>query len=94
MRDQPELPRYRSHKIVEAVKIASVEIHRDKSATIYPAEPGFKPFRTREGWADRFGDDTDDPGYFVLYPDGYTSWSPTKAFEEGYTRIGGDPAAS
>jgi len=27
----------------------------------------------------------DDLGYYVLYPDGYVSWSPTKAFEEGYT---------
>lgn len=25
--------------------------------------------------------------YFVLYTDNYQSWSPAKAFEEGYTRI-------
>jgi hypothetical protein len=24
-------------------------------------------------------------GYYVRYPDGYESWSPAKAFEEGYT---------
>jgi hypothetical protein len=28
-------------------------------------------------------------GYFVLYADGYESYSPAKAFEEGYTRISG-----
>ena len=26
-------------------------------------------------------------GYYVLYKDGFASWSPAKAFEEGYTRI-------
>lgn len=31
--------------------------------------------------------DGSDFGYFVLYEDGYHSWSPTKAFEEGYTEI-------
>lgn len=25
--------------------------------------------------------------YVVVYDDGYTSWSPAKAFESGYTRI-------
>jgi hypothetical protein len=25
-------------------------------------------------------------GYFVVYTDGYESYSPAKAFEEGYTR--------
>jgi len=28
-----------------------------------------------------------DMGYLVIYSDGYMSWSPTKAFEEGNTRI-------
>lgn len=26
-------------------------------------------------------------GYYVLYEDGYESWSPAKAFEEGYDKI-------
>lgn len=25
--------------------------------------------------------------YIVIYEDGYKSWSPAKAFEEGYTRV-------
>lgn len=25
-------------------------------------------------------------GYFVVYEDGYTSYSPAKAFEDGYTK--------
>ena len=26
-------------------------------------------------------------GYYVVYDDGYKSYSPAKAFEEGYVRI-------
>jgi hypothetical protein len=26
----------------------------------------------------------DEPGYLVIYPDGYKSWSPKKVFEEAY----------
>lgn len=87
MSEQREMPKYQSHKVVYALKIAGVEIHRDKSATIAPADEGFAVFRTRQGWADRFGDGTDDPGYYVVYPDGFTSWSPTETFEDGYTRL-------
>ena len=29
-------------------------------------------------------DREDEPGYLVQYPDGYTSWSPAKTFEEAY----------
>jgi len=32
-------------------------------------------------------------GYYVLYEDGYESWSPAKAFEEGNTRIAGADTA-
>lgn len=32
-------------------------------------------------------------GYFVRYKDGYTSWSPASAFEEGYTELKHDNAS-
>lgn len=81
------MPRYRSHKIVSALRIAAIEIHADKSATIAPSEAGYEPFRTAPGWADRFRGDESDLGYYVFYSDGYASWSPEKAFLDGYTRI-------
>ena len=31
------------------------------------------------------GDDA--PGYIVMYPDGYTSWSPKRVFEEAYREV-------
>ena len=30
-------------------------------------------------------------GYYVRYPDGYESWSPAEAFEDGYTLVEDDP---
>ena len=35
------------------------------------------------------GDNPPRPGYKVVYPDGYTSWSPKEVFEEAYRPISG-----
>lgn len=87
------LPEYQSHKKVKAAKIAAIEIHHDMSATITPEDRELKIFRTPSGWADRFEDrgGDNDLGYFVMYEDGYTSWSPTEAFEQGYTKADNIP---
>lgn len=84
-----ELPRYRCHKEVWALKIEAIEINQDKSATIAPTDHRFARFTTKPGWAERWKGSENDLGYYVVYDDGFASWSPTKAFEEGYTRIGG-----
>lgn len=82
-----QLPRYQSHKKVWALKIAALEIHEDGSATIAPEDHRYAPFKTRPGWAERFTGNEGDRGYFVQYEGGFTSWSPTEAFESGYSRI-------
>lgn len=38
-------------------------------------------------WADGFEPDLPDLGVFVIYEDGFTSWSPSKAFDGGYDLI-------
>lgn len=82
------LPRYRCHKEVHALKVAKIEFTQsDGTARITPADHLFAAFDTRPEYVDRYKGGDDDPGYFVVYGDGYQSWSPTKAFEEGYTRI-------
>jgi hypothetical protein len=43
-------------------------------------------FKTRAGWAARWSGQN-DKGYYVLCEDGFDSWSPTKTFEDGYTKI-------
>jgi len=51
------------------------------------AEPMMKQDAQNEGLLrDEF--DVDQPGYKVVYSGGYESWSPKKAFEDGYTLKG------
>lgn len=86
MNAEAEMPRYRSHKTVWALKIAAIEFRENGSAKIAPQDKGYAPFETKPGYRERFKGDEDNTGYYVVYADGYESWSPQKAFEEGYTR--------
>ncbi len=83
---QRELPKYQSHKIVHALKIKKLEKPPPSGDCIFlPEEEGYdwkflsaeymKKHKPQVG------------GYYVVYDDGYQSWSPAKAFEEGYTKI-------
>lgn len=84
------LARYKCHKVVEAAKIAAIEFVSNGIAMIAP-NGGGDVITTQTPYRERFKGvlhgDTDDLGYYVRYSDGYESWSPTKAFEEGYTKI-------
>jgi hypothetical protein len=87
MSDGAELPRYRSHKEVWALKIAAIEFDKGKDggATITPAEPGYVAFKVDHNYVYRH--EPKVGGYYVVYADGYKSWSPAEAFEDGYVRI-------
>lgn len=52
---------------------------------ITPAEEGFAPFKVDNAYFMKHRPQVG--GYYVVYDDGYKSFSPAKAFEEGYTRI-------
>jgi len=56
-----------------------------------PATRGdFKATKCIEaGWEFIPEDNDEDPGYMVIYPDGYVSWSPEKVFEEAYRPTAG-----
>ena len=41
-------------------------------------------YNARKGWPMPSNEVASEEGYFVEYPDGYTSWSPKKVFEEAY----------
>lgn len=115
-----QMPKYKCHKEVWALKIAEVrpipftpqptiaELERllnasepipesvrmtpsgevvNGGALIVPAEEGFAPFEVNQEYMTRHRPSVG--GYFVVYADGYKSYSPAKAFEEGYTRITG-----
>jgi len=88
-----DLPRYKSHKEVHAMKIGAIEFAHDGSADIAPAaiHVACGNVATDKDYRQKYkGELHGDPeklGYYVLYEDGYESWSPTKAFEEGYTLV-------
>ncbi len=95
---QIELPKYKCHKVVHALKIAGVVDHTmAKDPDVEPggiltfADHRFARIVVDAAWMERFQNTAGregDLGYYVVYADGYKSWSPTKAFEEGYTLIG------
>jgi hypothetical protein len=88
-----ELPKYRCHKEVWALKIKAIvfdciaakEENRetDGSAMIIPEESGFAPFKVDHAYVHKHKPQVG--GYFVEYKGGYKSFSPADAFESGYT---------
>lgn len=86
-----EMPRYKSHKIVHALKIAAIKRdgegenrESDGSAMITPVEEGYAAFKVDHAYMRKHNPQVG--GYYVVYPDGYKSWSPAEAFEGGYTK--------
>ena len=92
---QREMPRYQCHKKVWALKIKSISFDRDVakkegretdgSATITPADLGFAQFKVDFDFVVKHKPQAG--GYYVVYEDGYKSFSPAEAFESGYTLI-------
>ena len=86
-----DLPCYLSHKRVWAIKIKTVVYATLQgtditgTAEITPEDSKFPPFRVNADYVKKHQPKAG--GYFVLYEDGYASWSPAQAFESGYTRI-------
>lgn len=77
-----ELPQWRCHKIVGAAKIVAID-HGSRLDLMPHGVVEVGPMWIREKHA-VVG------GYYVQYDDGYASFSPAKAFEEGYAPIPAD----
>jgi hypothetical protein len=69
---------------VWALKILVVKEHANRSATLTPAEGGYAPFEVDASYMLKH--DPRPGGYYVVYEDGYKSFSPADAFEKGYTK--------
>jgi hypothetical protein len=92
MTDTMEMPRYQCHKRVWALKIKGVvydQPPRDGepqgNVTLIPEEDGYSPVTVDAAWAEKHRPQAG--GYFVVYDDGYKSYSPANAFESGYTLL-------
>lgn len=81
-----ELPRWKCHKEVHAFRIIGINFPTEQDGgnvkisgnglEVEVTADYMKKHRPQIG------------GYYVLYEDGYHSFSPAAAFESGYTRIG------
>lgn len=84
-----EMPRYECHKRVYALKIKEIIRIPSGNATvthiIVPADLGYASFAVPLEYIGKHSPQVG--GYYVVYDDGYTSYSPAKAFEDGYTRV-------
>lgn len=83
-----EMPRYQRHKQVWALQVKAIQLHNAKGnephqidfidaryAPIFITDEMYQKHKPMSGW------------YYVVYPDGYESFSPAESFESGYTRI-------
>jgi len=78
-----EMPRYRCYKTVHALKLAAVQLAADgATAVLTPCEDRYAPFEVPGEYIDKHN--PQPGGYYVVYADGYKSFSPAEAFEAGY----------
>lgn len=92
-----KLPRWRSHKQVWADRIIERRYYSETAdggerTEVWTLEGGgviqaFGSLRSRVPT-----DRSPVGGYYILYDDGYESWSPASAFEDGYRRVEPDAA--
>lgn len=75
-----EMPRYQCTKQVHALKILSIDGYQ-----MIPCDIGFAPMILSEEYVKKHNPKVG--GYYVVYADGYCSFSPAEAFENGYTLI-------
>lgn len=85
-----QYPQYQCHKIVSAFKILrmaqgiSPANEGNKPVwNIWPVDHDLDPIEVDAAWLEK--NKVVPGGYVVIYNDGYMSFSPEKAFEDGYT---------
>jgi hypothetical protein len=79
-----ELPQYKCHKVVRAAKITEFRGNGTDYPDLILGEIGGVVSLLPE-WHEKHQPYVG--GYYVIYEDGYKSFSPASAFEGGYTRM-------
>ena len=79
-----DLPRYKCHKVVQALKIGSIikDCDDDHSAKLVPSNQNYSAIKVDQRFMDKHNPQAG--GYYVIYENGYASFSPADAFESGY----------
>lgn len=80
---------YTSHKEVSAAKIIGFTVTQGGASLVFEEGGQFVDSkyldRVAPGWGTKDAEVELVGGYYVVYADGYQSWSPPEAFEQGYT---------
>ena len=79
------LPQYKCHKIVGAAKILQLENTSWGAVLWLSLDGGPVELRVSSEYVAKHNPQVG--GYYVVYEDGYESWSPADAFESGYTKV-------
>ena len=80
-----EFPLYQSHKKVRALEINNLEVHIDEgTAKLTFADKSYDSITISLAMITRYVPISGD--FYVVYEDSYESFSPRKAFLEGYTK--------
>lgn len=89
---QREMPRYKCHKEVWALTIFDIrkpiipeDCEWDGSMELVPVEEGYAPFKVSSEYMQKHKPQIG--GMYVVYKDGYKSFSPFDVFADGYTRV-------
>lgn len=80
-----ELPQYLCHKVVRAAKITALRPNGNPDMPDLALGEIGGIVTLLPDWFEKHKPVVG--GYYVVYEDGYASFSPAKAFEEGYTRL-------
>ena len=91
--DRMELPKYKCHKEVWAIKIKDIVATplKERKCTveptldIIPEDVGYGQITVSDEYYQKHSPKVG--GYYVVYEDGYKSYSPAGPFEAGYTAI-------
>lgn len=84
------LPKYQCHKIVTAGKIRQIDLEPNGNGGAilkFESNPDtkYEDIMVEQAYLDKHNPQIG--GYYVVYEDGYESFSPTDAFESGYSLI-------
>jgi hypothetical protein len=82
------MPKYECHKNVWALKIAEIVSNPYGGAYFQPAEEGYGNVPLSPEYVEKHKPEVG--GYYLVYEDGSTSFSPASAFESVYTRACGN----
>jgi len=79
------MQKYVSHKEVKGFKIEQIKRLPEGAALLMPDMRAEDGVEVNAAYVEKHKPAVD--GYYVRYIDGYESWSPAGAFEEGYTLV-------